>query len=104
MGLTQNKPACLCVYVCKCMSCADWKQTKGMNMAQLDVQMCPETGICSVRNGQGEKIDMISTEVADLKAAAGDVQQIKALLAGVDKSFSESLTDEELIQLAKEIA
>ena len=73
-------------------------------MAKLNIEMCPETGICSIMNEQGAKIDMISTEVDDLKAAAGDHQQLKELLAGVDPSFSESLTDEELDQLAKEIS
>ena len=72
-------------------------------MAKLNIEMCPETGICSIMNEQGSKIDMISTEVADIRAAAGDTQQIKELLAGVDKSFSESLTDEEIAQLAEQI-
>ena len=72
-------------------------------MAKLDVEMCPETGICSIRNEQGGKIDMIAGEVDQLRSAAGNSQQIKELLAGVDKSFSESLTDEELAQLAEKI-
>ena len=56
-------------------------------MAKLDIQMCPETGICSIMNEQGAKVDMISAEVDQLRAAAGDPQQLKALLAQVDASF-----------------
>ena len=72
-------------------------------MAKLDVEMCPETGICSIRNEQGGKIDMIAGEVDQLRAAAGDPQQLKELLAEVDASFSEALTDNELAQLAQDI-
>ncbi|MEN8126755.1 MAG: hypothetical protein ABFR90_03010 [Planctomycetota bacterium] len=72
-------------------------------MAKLDVEMCPETGICSIMNAQGGKIDMISSEVDELRAAAGDSQKLKELLAQVDVSFSETLTEEELNQLAQDI-
>jgi len=72
-------------------------------MAKLDIEMCPETGICSIRNEQGGKIDMISSEVDELRVAAGDSQQLKALLAQVDASFSEALTGEELDQLSQDI-
>ena len=72
-------------------------------MAKLDVEMCPETGICSIRNEQGGKIDMIAGEVDQLRAAAGDPQQLKELLAEVDASFSEALTEDELSQLAQDI-
>jgi hypothetical protein len=72
-------------------------------MAKLDIQKCPETGICSIMNGEGAKIDMISTEVDELRAVAGDPQQLKKLLAQVDASFSEALTEDELDQLSQGI-
>jgi len=72
-------------------------------MAKLDVQLCPETGICSIMNEQGAKIDMISAEVDQLRAAAGNPQQLKELLAQVDPSFSGALTDAELDQLTRDI-
>ena len=72
-------------------------------MSKLDIQMCPETGICSIMNGEGAKIDMISTEVDELRSAAGDPQQLKKLLAQVDVSFSEALTEDELDQLSQGI-
>ena len=48
------------------------------------------------------KIDMISTEVDELRAAE-DPQALKELLAQVDSSFAESLTDDELKQVANGI-
>jgi hypothetical protein len=54
-------------------------------------------------NGEGAKIDMISTEVDELRAVAGDPQQLKKLLAQVDASFSEALTEDELDQLSQGI-
>ena len=71
-------------------------------MATLDIQKCPETGICSIMNGQGAKIDMISTEADQLKKAGGDHAKIKEVLAQVDPAFTESLTEAELEQLAQD--
>ena len=72
-------------------------------MAKLDIEMCPETGICSIRNDQGGKIDIIGPEVDQLRAASDNPAKLKELLAEVDASFSEGLTDEELAQLAQDI-
>lgn len=72
-------------------------------MANLDIEMCPETGICSIRNAQGGKIDMIAEEVDQLRAAGGNPEQLKELLSQVDPSFSASLSDGELKQLAQDI-
>jgi hypothetical protein len=72
-------------------------------MSNLDIEMCPETGICSIRNAQGGKIDMIADEVDQLRAAAGNPQQLKELISQVDPSFSASLSDDDLKQLAHDI-
>lgn len=72
-------------------------------MAKFDIQMCPETGICSIMNEQGGKIDMIAGEVDELRGAADDPQRLKDLLSQVDSSFSEALTDAELARLAQGI-
>ena len=72
-------------------------------MAKLDVQMCPETGICSIMNEQGAKIDIISAEVDQLRDAADSPKQVKDLLADVDPTFSEALTQDEIDQLLQGI-
>lgn len=72
-------------------------------MAKLNIQLCPETGICSVIKENKTKIDMIPGEVAQLRQASGDTEKTKAILAQIDAAFSESLDTEELRQLSDEI-
>jgi len=70
-------------------------------MATLDIQKCPETGICSIANGKGAKIDMISAEADQIRQAGGNHAKIKEVLAQVDSSFSEMLTEAELDEIAR---
>ena len=72
-------------------------------MAKLNIQLCPETGICSVIKDDGTKIDMVGDEVAQLRLASGDTEKVKAILAEIDATFCESLDSEELHQLSEEI-
>ena len=72
-------------------------------MANLNIQICTETGICSIRNAQGGKIDIIADEVDQLRAASGNPEQLKELISQVDPSFSSSLSDDDLQQLAQDI-
>jgi hypothetical protein len=72
-------------------------------MAKLNVQLCPETGICSLIREDRTKIDMMPDEVAQLRQASGDTERSKAILAQIDAGFSQSLDDEELGQLSDEI-
>jgi hypothetical protein len=73
------------------------------NMAKLNIEMCPETGICSIMKENGGKVDLVSAEVDQLRQAAGDREKTKAVLAQIDAGFSGSLEGEELAQLAEEI-
>ena len=72
-------------------------------MAKINIELCPETGICSVFKGDGTKIDMMPGEVQQVKEAAGDAEKIKAVLAQVDSTFSSSMENEELSQLSDEL-
>ncbi len=72
-------------------------------MAKLNIQLCPETGICSVIKEDRTKIDMMPDEVTQLRQASGDTEKSKAILAQIDATFSESLDNEELHQLSDEI-
>ena len=72
-------------------------------MAKLDIHLCPETGICSVIKENGSKIDMLPTEVDQLRQVSGDGDKTREILASVDRTFSEGLEDEELDQLCAEI-
>ena len=72
-------------------------------MAKLNIQKCPETGICSVIKEDKTKIDMMPDEVAQLRQASGDSEKSKAILGQIDAAFADGLDNEELSQLADEI-
>ena len=72
-------------------------------MGKLNVELCPETGICSVFKEDGTKIDMMPGEVEQVKAAAGDAEKIKEVLSQVDPSFSGTLETDQLDQLSDEL-
>ena len=72
-------------------------------MAKLNIQLCPETGICSLIKEDKTKIDMMPDEVAQLREAAGDAEKTKAILAEIDPTFTGTLDSEEMQQLGDEI-
>lgn len=72
-------------------------------MAKLNIELCPETGICSIMREDKTKIDLMPNEVADLRDASGDAERSKEILAQIDKTFCESLDSDELGQLTDEI-
>ena len=72
-------------------------------MGKLNIELCPETGICSIIKGDGTKIDLMPNEVGDLRKIVTDPKAVKLALEEVDPSFAKSLDDQEIAQLAKEI-
>ncbi|OQY07889.1 MAG: hypothetical protein B6I25_00550 [Planctomycetales bacterium 4572_13] len=72
-------------------------------MAKLNIEMCPETGICSIMKENGSKVDLLSGEVDQLRQAAGNGEKTKAVLAQIDAGFSDGLQSDELAQLAEKI-
>ena len=73
-------------------------------MAKLNIQLCPETGICSIIKADGTKVDLMPDEVNTLREASGKPQAIKEVVADVDATFSEGLDAAELSQLSSELA
>jgi hypothetical protein len=72
-------------------------------MGNLKVELCPETGICSIVKGDGTKIDLMPGEVGDLRKIKTDPKAVKLALEEVDPAFARSLDDQEIAQLSKEI-
>ena len=70
-------------------------------MSQLNIQKCPETGICSIIKTDGTKIDLIPGEVEQLHQASGDSAALKGVLEEVDASFAATLSSEELDHISK---
>jgi hypothetical protein len=72
-------------------------------MSDLNVQMCPETGICSIIKADGNKIDLISSEVSQVREAAGKADAIRQVLAQIDPGFAAGLDSEEIARLSTKL-
>lgn len=72
-------------------------------MDKLNIELCPETGICSIVRKNGTKVDLMPDEVRSLKDAKGDAAAARRVLAEADPSFAEAISPDELAQVAKEL-
>lgn len=72
-------------------------------MGKLNIELCPETGICSIIKADGAKIDLMPDEVDNLRQAGNITDGIKKSIAEVDSQFAETLDLEELKQLSSEL-
>lgn len=72
-------------------------------MSDLNIQLCPETGICSIIKKDGNKIDLMPGEVGQIKAAAGNQDAIRQALAEIDSGFAEGLDSEEIDQVSDKL-
>jgi hypothetical protein len=71
-------------------------------MDKLNIQLCPETGICSIIKEDGNKVDLMPDEVAQLRDA-GDADGVKKVLADIDGGFAEALDAEETTQISTQL-
>ena len=78
----------------------DQRKMEEWQMDKLNIELCPETGICSIMKKDGTKVDLMPDEVKDLRMASANPDSAKQVLAQVDSSFAESLAQDELKQLA----
>lgn len=69
-------------------------------MSQLKVELCPETGICSIFKDGGGKVDLLPHEVRFIREAKGDSQKIKTVIAECNQAFADNLDSEEIGELA----
>ena len=72
-------------------------------MSDVNVEMCPETGICSLVKGGTDKADLMPFEVDELKAAAGDPAKAKEIIKNASSAFAENLSDEELAKILENL-
>jgi hypothetical protein len=73
-------------------------------MDKLIVEMCPETGICSLVKEGGEKTDLMPFEVDELKTlSASDVEKVKELIAQGNEKFAKALTPDDIQQILKHL-
>ncbi len=69
----------------------------------LSVEICPETGICSVFRDDGKKIDLMPDEVDAIREAPGNLERIRTVLADCDAGFTAALNADALAQLGQEL-
>lgn len=72
-------------------------------MQKLDVELCPETGLCSIVRSSESKADLMPDEVRAVRAAGDDLAKVRAVVAGADDAFGAALTDEELRLIARSV-
>ena len=72
-------------------------------MGKLNIELCPETGICSIVKSDGTKVDLMPDEVDTLRAAAAQPETARQTIADVDAVFAKTLQPEELKQRAAEL-
>ena len=70
-------------------------------MGKLNIELCPETGICSIIKGDGQKVDLMPDEVGAVRNATGQSDAIRAAIAEADPDFAATLAGEDLQQLAR---
>lgn len=69
----------------------------------LHCEICPETGICSLVF-KDHKLDLMPDEVAAIRDAGNDVDEMRAIIAESDQQFAEQLTVTEVREIALAIA
>lgn len=69
-------------------------------MSEVQVELCPETGICSILKDGAGKVDLMPDEVAALRDAHGDAEVIKSRIGEVDSSFSVQLSVTDVASIA----
>lgn len=69
-------------------------------MDKLNIQLCPETGICSIIKKNGTKVDLMPDEVKNLREVLDNPDSARRVIAEADASFAKSLAPGELEQLA----
>lgn len=68
-------------------------------MAEINVERCPETGICSILKSGGAKIDLMPDEAQQLLQVRNNPAKLRELLADVDPAFAQALSDEEVARI-----
>ena len=73
-------------------------------MSAVVVEVCPETGICSIVKHGSCKVDLMPQEVEALRKAGGDAAAIKKIVSESDATFAETLDSVEIEAIVKKLA
>ena len=70
-------------------------------METMAVELCPETGLCSIVKASGTKTDLMPDEVKALRDAGSDLAKVRDVVASADAAFGAALSDDELRKIAR---
>ncbi len=73
-------------------------------MSAVLVEVCPETGICSIVKHGACKIDLMPQEVDALRKAGGDAAAIRKIMSESDATFAENLDSVEIAAIVGKLA
>ena len=70
----------------------------------LQIELCPETGMCSIVRADKTKVDLLPDEVSAIAAAGDKAEAVRAIVSGSDEAFGGRLSPAELAQIARQLA
>ncbi|MHB0939796.1 MAG: hypothetical protein ACYDCO_17655 [Armatimonadota bacterium] len=70
----------------------------------VHIELCPETGICSIVRSEGTKLDLLPDEVEAIRETGGDPARVREVLADSDSRFAADLNPDELAQIGRRLA
>ncbi|MEI8122863.1 MAG: hypothetical protein WCI20_12500 [bacterium] len=73
-------------------------------MNKLTIELCPETGICSIIKDNGAKVDLMPDEVEAIRAAGSNAEEIRSVIANCDADFANTLDTQALKQVSTNVA
>ena len=73
-------------------------------MAKLTIELCPETGICSIIKDNGTKVDLMPDEVEAIRVAGSNAEEIRSVIANCDTDFAQALDAQALKQVAQKVS
>lgn len=73
-------------------------------MAKLTIELCPETGICSIIKDNGTKVDLMPDEVEAIRVAGSNAEEIRSVIANCDTDFAQALDAQALKQVSQKVS
>ncbi|MDP6523622.1 MAG: hypothetical protein QGI24_00150 [Kiritimatiellia bacterium] len=72
-------------------------------MSELKVELCPETGICSIIKDDGSKVDLMPDEVVSIRDAKGEDAVARSVISSVSADFADGLSAEEISEISSRV-
>jgi hypothetical protein len=63
-------------------------------MSDLRIEVCSETGICSIIRDGSNKVDLMPFEVDEIRNAGADADTVRKVVGECDYDFATALDDE----------